>query len=396
MSQAIKTKADAVIAQTYNRLPLVFVKGQGCTLWDADGKAYTDFLAGIAVCSLGHAHPDVTEAICSQAGRLVHVSNLFYTLPQIELADWLVERSFADKVFFCNSGAEANEAAIKLARKYFAVKGDKQRCRIVSMEKSFHGRTMGAMAATGQKKIQEGFEPLLPGFDYVPFNDPAALEKRMSPEVCAVMLEPIQGEGGVICPSPGYLRGVRQLCDDHGALLIYDEVQTGVGRTGKLFAYEHAGVQPDILTLAKALGNGFPIGAMLAKEDVAAAFTYGSHATTFGGTPVICAASLAVLKCIERDNLLEKSRETGDYFKSRLKALKEKHAFITDVRGLGLLLGMELAGEGGPIVRACMEKGYIINCIQNNVLRFAPPLIISRTEIDGLIDCLDQILAEIQ
>ncbi len=396
MSQKIKAKADAVIAQTYNRLPLVFVKGEGCTLWDAEGKSYTDFLAGIAVCSLGHAHPEVAEAICRQAGQLVHVSNLFYTLPQIELADWLVDRCFADRVFFCNSGAEANEAAIKLARKYFAVKGDKRRSRIISMEKSFHGRTMGALAATGQKKIQEGFDPLLPGFDYVTFNNLESLEKSISPDVCAVMLEPIQGEGGVVCPSEGYLEKVRRICDDNGALLIYDEVQTGIGRTGKLFAYEHSGVQPDIMTLAKALGNGLPIGAMLATEDVAAAFTYGSHATTFGGTPLICAAALAVLKCIERDSLLEKCRTSGDYFKNRLAALKDKHAVIRNVRGMGLLIGVELDCEGAPIVQACMQQGYIINCIQNNVLRFAPPLIISEQEIDGLIGCLDKVLTEVK
>jgi acetylornithine aminotransferase len=395
MSEAIKARADAVMAQTYNRLPLVFVKGEGCTLWDADGRKYTDFLAGIAVCSLGHAHPDVAEAICRQAGQLVHVSNLFYTLPQIELASWLVERSFADRVFFCNSGAEANEAAIKLARKYFSVKGE-QRYKIITMKQSFHGRTSGALAATGQKKIQEGFEPLLPGFEYVPFNDPEALAAVMSPDICAVMLEPVQGEGGVICPAPGYLEKVRRMCDDHGALLIYDEVQTGIGRTGKLFAYEHSGVRPDIMTLAKALGNGLPIGAMLARESVAAAFTHGSHASTFGGTPAICAASLAVLQCIERDNLLEKCRTTGDYFKSRLMELKEKHAVVKDVRGPGLLIGMELSCEGSPVVRACMEKGYIINCIQNKVLRFVPPLIISKEEIDGLIACLDQVLGEVK
>ena len=237
---------------------------------------------------------------------------------------------------------------------------------------------------------------MLPGFEYVPFNDLAALEKNMSPDVCAVMLEPIQGEGGVICPSKGYLEAVRRICDDHGALLIFDEVQTGIGRTGNLFAYEHFGVSPDIMTLAKALGNGLPIGAMLAREEVASAFTYGSHATTFGGTPVICAASLAVLKCIERDNLLEKCRKTGDYFKSRLMGLKDEHPVIKDVRGLGLLLGVEIAGEGSLVVQACIEKGYIINCIQTNILRFAPPLIVSQEEIDGLIDCLDQVLAEVK
>jgi acetylornithine aminotransferase len=394
MSEAIKNRAETVIARTYNRLPLVFVRGEGCTLWDAEGKSYTDFLAGIAVCSLGHAHPDVTEAICRQAGQLVHVSNLFYTVPQIELAARLVENSFADRVFFCNSGAEANEAAIKLARKYFAVKGETRRYRIISMKQSFHGRTLGALAATGQRKIQEGYEPLLPGFTYIPYNDARALAESMSPEVCAVMLEPIQGEGGIICPSPGYLAEVRRICDEHGALLIYDEVQTGMGRTGRLFAYEHSGVRPDIMTLAKALGNGLPVGAMLATEQAAAAFTHGSHATTFGGSPVVCAAALAVLKCIQRDNLLEKCRLTGQYFKDRLMSLKDKHAVVKDVRGLGLLLGMELAREGAPVVRACLEKGYIINCIQNNVLRFAPPLIVSTTAVDDLIACLDRVLAE--
>ncbi len=395
MSETIKARADAVMARTYNRQPLVFVKGEGCTLWDSEGRKYTDFLAGIAVCSLGHAHPAVTDAICRQAGQLVHVSNLYYTIPQIDLASWLVERSFADRVFFCNSGAEANEAAIKLARKYFSEKGEKSRYKILTMKQSFHGRTLGTLAATGQRKIQEGFDPLMPGFDYVPYDDPESLEKSMSPDICAVMVEPIQGEGGVICHSAGYLEKVRRICDDHGALLIYDEIQTGVGRTGKLFAYQHSGVSPDIMTLAKAMGNGFPIGAMLAREEVAAAFTYGSHATTFGGTPVICAAALAVLNYIERENILEKCRATGEYFKGRLMELKNKHAAIKEVRGMGLLLGMELAREGAPVVRVCMERGYIINCIQTNVLRFAPPLIVTKIEIDGLIDCLDQVLAEV-
>jgi len=392
MKDNIVETENQVIANTYSRFPIVITKGKGCVLEDVDGREYIDFVAGIAVCNLGHSHPEVLNALSKQAGTLLHVSNLYYTVPQVELASWLVKNSFADRVFFCNSGAEANEAAIKLARKYFSDKGEKDRFRIVTMKKSFHGRTMAAMSATGQEKIRAGYEPVLSGFDFVPFNHLEELQKAVTPNVCAVMLEPIQGEGGIITPEPAYLEGVRKICDETGALLVFDEIQTGIGRTGKLFAYEHFGVTPDIMTLAKALGNGLPIGAMLASESVAESFSPGSHASTFGGTPVITAASLETLKVIERENIVDRSKEAGEYFKEKLLLLKNKHKVIEDVRGIGLLLGIKLKEPGADIVNACMEKGFLINCIQENILRFIPPLVIKNKEIDSLIDCLDEML----
>ena len=346
----------------------------------------------MAVCALGHAHPEVAKALCRQADILFHVSNLYYTTPQVELASWLVKNSFADRVFFCNSGAEANEAAIKLARKYFYEKGGKNRYGIISMEGSFHGRTMATLSATGQEKVKKGYDPVLEKFDFVPFNDAEALSRKIGPSTCAVILEPVQGEGGVRCPDPDYLKKVRKLCDKTGALLIFDEIQTGIGRTGKLFAYQHSGVEPDIMTLAKALGNGLPIGAMLAKEHVVSAFGHGSHASTFGGTPVITAAALEVLKIISRDKVVENCRRMGAYFMKRLLWLKSRHPSVKDVRGIGLLIGMEIEGEGEPVVKKCLEKGFLINCIQGNVLRFVPPLIIGKKEIDTLVNRLDEIL----
>jgi acetylornithine aminotransferase len=394
MSEDTIHRAEAVIATTYKRFPVVFEGGRGCRLWDINGREYTDFVAGIAVCNLGHAVPGIARALSRQADRLFHVSNLYYTLPQVELAEWLVSHSFADRVFFCNSGAEANEAAIKLARKYFHDRGESGRHRILALEQSFHGRTFATLSATGQEKIRKGFDPILGGFDFVPFNDIEALRKSLGEENCAVMIEPIQGEGGVRCPSPGYIEAVKKACEDAGALLIFDEVQTGVGRTGKLFAYEHFGVEPDIMTLAKALGNGLPIGAMLARESVAESFQPGSHASTFGGTPVITAAALEVLRTIERENLLSHCRETGAYFMEQLNALKARHPVVTEVRGVGLMIGMTLTVEGMPIVEACMEKGFLINCTQENVLRFVPPLVVTKSEIDALVECLDGLLAK--
>jgi acetylornithine/N-succinyldiaminopimelate aminotransferase len=392
MSQYLMNTADKVIAKTYKRFPIVITKGKGCSLWDTEGKKYIDFVSGIAVCNLGHSHPRISEALSKQADILLHVSNLYYTEPQIELASLLTENSFADRVFFCNSGAEANEAAIKLARKYFKDKGEKERFRIVTMEKSFHGRTMATLSATGQDKIRKGFEPLLEGFDYIPFNDMDVLQKSIGPSTCAVLLEPIQGEGGVRCPDPNYLKAVRRLCDETGVLLIFDEIQTGMGRTGKLFAYEHFGIEPDIMTLAKALANGLPIGAMLASEEVAQAFGPGAHASTFGGTPIITAASVQVVKVLLEENLIHHCAKMGAYFKERLSGLKANHESIVDVRGMGLLLGMKLKIEGDTIVRSCMEKGFLINCIQGNILRFSPPLIIEKEEIDALVVCLDEVL----
>jgi len=393
MSNEIIDKADKVMARTYKRSPVVFVKGRGCKLWDSEGRTYTDFVAGIAVCNLGHAHQRVAKALSVQAETLFHVSNLYYTVPQTELAAWLTEHSFADRVFFCNSGAEANEAAIKISRKYFSDKGETGRHRIIAMEKSFHGRTMATLSATGQDKIKKGFDPVLEGFDFVPFNDTEALRKKISSSsTCAVLLEPIQGEGGVRCPEPGYLEAVRQICNESGTLLIFDEIQTGIGRTGTLFAYEQFGVEPDIMTLAKALGNGLPIGAMLTREHIAESFGPGAHATTFGGTPVITAAALETMKTISEENILDHCKTIGAYFKEKLLWLKDRHEVIEDVRGLGLLLGMKLKIKGESIVKACMEKGFVINCIQDDILRFIPPLIIGKNEIDSLIACLDEIL----
>jgi len=307
------------------------------------------------------------------------VSNLYYTIPQVELASWLTEKSFADRVFFCNSGAEANEAAIKLARIYFKKKGENGRYRIISMEHSFHGRTMATLSATGQEKIKKGFEPVLEGFDYVPFNDIGALLSKIGPSTCAVLIEPIQGEGGVRCPDQGYLKAVRQACDQTGTLLIFDEIQTGIGRTGKLFAYEHFDMEPDIMTLAKAL-------------EVADAFGPGSHASTFGGTPVVTAASLEVVRVLSEENIIDHCKKVGAYFKERLSWLKNRHESIEDVRGMGLLLAMELNMEGDKIVTSCMEKGFLINCIQGSILRFIPPLTIEKEEIDALVACLDEVL----
>ncbi len=392
MTADIIDKADKVIAKTYKRFPIVITRGKGCTLWDNDGHSYTDFVAGIAVCNLGHSHPKVTKALSSQADTLLHVSNLYYTIPQVELASWLIENSFADRVFFCNSGAEANEAAIKLARKYHNDNGDFSRNKIIAMEKSFHGRTMATLSATGQDKIRHGFEPLLEGFDFVEFNNIKALQNKIGASTCAVLIEPIQGEGGIRCPDPEYLKTVRQVCNDAGVLLIFDEIQTGMGRTGALFAYEHFGIEPDIMTLAKALANGLPIGAMLAKEHVAKAFGPGAHASTFGGTPIITAASLEVVKTLFEEKIIDHCKKISAYFMEKLYWLKNRHECIQDVRGLGLLLGIKLKTDGGPVVTKCMEKGFLINCIQENILRFIPPLIISKDEIDSLITCLDEIL----
>ena len=383
------------MATTYSRFPIVLTQGEGCTLRDAEGRTYTDFVAGIAVCNIGHAHPGVAQAIADQARRLVHVSNLYYTGPQIALAEWLVEHSFADRVFFCNSGAEANEAAIKLGRKYFKDRGAPKRFRIITMEGSFHGRTMATLSATGQAKIQKGFEPLVDGFDIVPFNDLDAVRDAVTEETCAVMLEPIQGEGGVRCPAPGYLEGLRKLCDQEGLLLIFDEVQTGMGRTGKLFAYEHFAMTPDIMTLAKALANGLPIGAMMAKEEVAASFTPGSHASTFGGTPLVATAALTVVKALVEEGVLRNCERVGQYFTDRLLDLKSKYTFVREVRGKGLLLGLDLNRDGVSVVKACMERGFLINCTQEHVLRFIPPLIIQEGQIDSLIACLDAVFQDL-
>ncbi|HQN17587.1 MAG TPA: aspartate aminotransferase family protein [Syntrophobacteraceae bacterium] len=382
------------ICGTYARLPVVFVRGRGLTLWDQSGKEYLDFLAGIAVCNLGHCHPELTEVMCRQADTLVHVSNLFYTLPQVELAAELTQKSFADKVFLSNSGAEANEAAIKLARKYSKDRYGAGRFHIISMKDSFHGRTLATLSATGQEKVHKGFEPLVGGFSFVDFNSIEAVEKAITDRTCAVIVEPVQGEGGINFPSPGYLADLKTLCDRYDLLLIFDEVPVGMGRTGTLFAHEQEHVAPDIMTLAKALGNGLPIGAMLATDRVAQAFVPGSHATTFGGTPLVTSVARRVVQLISAPSFLDRVRQVGGYFLARLEDLRSKHGLIKEVRGRGLMIGMELKIPGARIVEKCLEKGFVINCTHDTVLRFVPPLIVQEQQIDRLIQVLDEVLKE--
>jgi len=382
------------LANTYARFPVVLVRGRGDRLWDSDGKEYLDFAAGIAVDVLGHCHPKVVEAIKAQAEALLHVSNLYHIEPQIRLAQALCEHSFADKVFFCNSGAEANEAAIKLARRYAKVRWGPDRYEIVCMRDSFHGRTMATLTATGQEKHQRGFEPLLPGFKHIPFNDLRAAEQAIDSRTCAVLVEPIQGEGGVRVPDDDYLPALRQLCSDRDVLLMLDEVQTGMGRTGRLFAYEHWGIEPDVMTLAKALGGGLPIGAMLAKEEVASAFVPGSHASTFGGSPFITAAALAALTAIIEERLPQRAAKIGAYFLGRLRELVQRYPYAKEARGKGLILALELAAPAKPIVDRCLQLGLLILTAGDQVLRFVPPLIIGEAEVDEALSILDQALPE--
>ncbi|ADU75562.1 acetylornithine aminotransferase [Acetivibrio thermocellus AD2] len=380
-----------------NRTPVCFSHGKGINLWDINGKKYYDFLAGIAVNALGHSHPKLVNAIKQQAEKLIHCSNLYYIESQAKLAEKLVSISCADKVFFANSGAEANEGAIKLARIYFKKKGMPEKYEIITLEKSFHGRTLATIAATGQDKYQKPYCPLTPKFLKVPINDLEALEKAINSSTCAVMIEPIQGESGVNLTSVEYMKGVRKLCDEKGILLIFDEVQCGLGRTGKLFAYEHFGVEPDIFTLAKALGGGFPIGALCAKEHVASAFEPGDHGSTFGGNPLACTAALAALDVIIEEGLVENSAKMGTYFMSKLSELAEKYSIIQEVRGKGLMIGVQLSIDAAvEIKNKCFEKGYLIGSIGNNILRMLPPLIVTEQDIDGMIDTLDSVFQEYQ
>lgn len=390
----IRLACQEHICATYARLPVVFTRGSGCILWDENGKEYLDFLAGIAVCNLGHSNPDLTRVLCDQARTLTHVSNLFYTQPQVKLAAQLTQLSFADKVFFSNSGAEANEAAIKLARKFSMDRHGPGRFHILTMKDSFHGRTLATLSATGQEKVHKGFEPLVEGFSYVDFNSIEAVEAAITEKTCAVMVEPIQGEGGLNFPAPGYLANLKGLCRKHDLLLIFDEVQVGMGRTGTLFAYEQEGVTPDVMTLAKALGNGLPIGAMLATNEAAASFVPGTHASTFGGTPLVTAVASRVVELISKPGFLERVREVGGYFVKRLNELKEKYDFVSEVRGRGLMIGMELTVAGQKIVERCLEKGAVLNCTHNTVLRFVPPLTVEHAEIDRLIQILDEVFKE--
>jgi predicted acetylornithine/succinylornithine family transaminase len=392
MSLSSAQKIDRLVMNTYGRNPVTFVRGEGALLWDDAGKRYLDFLAGIAVVNLGHAHPGVTQAICEQAGRLTHVSNLFYTEPQAKVAELLVGNSFADRVFFCNSGAEANEGALKLARLWGKEKLSGAHV-VITMQGSFHGRTMATLSATGQVKVQKGFHPLLPEFRHVPYGDLAALKAAWDESVCAVLLEPVLGEGGVILPPAGYLAGVRELCDSQGALMILDEIQTGLGRTGKLFAHEHFGAAPDVMTLAKALANGLPAGAILATEQAASLFGPGAHASTFGAGPVVMAAAGVVLETLTAPGFLAEAAATGDYFKGVLKKLAaDNPGVVKDVRGLGLMLGLELAAPCAQLAKDLLAAGYVVNCTQDKVLRFLPPLNIGRDQIDALAGVLDPML----
>jgi predicted acetylornithine/succinylornithine family transaminase len=394
-SQTLMMLSEQYIAHTYNRYPLLLVRGKGTRVWDLEGKEYLDFFAGLAVCNLGHCHPKVVKAIQAQAEKLIHVSNLYYIEPQIQLASLLCKHSFAGKVFFCNSGAEANEGALKLARKYAKEKIGEDRYEVITMENSFHGRTLATLTATAQKKYHKGYAPLMPGFKYVPFNDLKAVREAIGPKTCAVLLEPIQGEGGVNIPSEGYLKGLREICDEKGILLILDEVQVGMGRTGKLFAYEHEDMKPDLLTVAKSLAGGVPIGALLIRDEIAKSFEPGDHASTFGGNPLATAAGVAALSAILEEGMLDHCRRVGEYFLSRLEEIKKKFPFVKEVRGRGLILGMELKIEGAEIVKKMMKKGFLINCTAGNVLRFLPPLIVTEEEVDRMIEALEEVFKKI-
>jgi acetylornithine aminotransferase len=389
-------KSDNYIMKTYGRYPIAPVRGEGCRLWDADGKEYLDFLAGVAVNNLGHCHPRVVKAIQDQAATLIHCSNYYQIPQQIELAELLCCHSFADKAFFCNSGAEANEAAIKLARKFSRETfSNPERYEIITATDSFHGRTMATVSATGQEKVQRFFDPLLHGFAHVPFNNLSALEAAITPLTCAVMLEPIQGEGGINIPSAEYMQGVRELCDRHRLLLILDEVQVGMGRTGKLFAHEHFGITPDIMTLAKALAGGAPIGTMLATDLVAASFSPGTHGSTFGGNPLVTAAAVATVRTILEEGLLNRCEEIGEYLHGELETLGKKYPFVKEVRGIGLMIGMSLSIPGADIVKKGHQRGLLLNVTHDTVLRFVPPLIVTKQEINRMIEILDGIFKEI-
>ncbi len=391
----ILADSQKYIMNTYGRQPLVLVKGRGTKVYDSDGREYLDFVTGVAVCNLGHCHPRVVVALQKQAQRLMHVSNHYHNEPQINLAKLLIANSFADKVFFCNSGTEAVEAAIKLARKYAREVLKQDRFEIITMRGSFHGRTYGSLSATAQEKFHKGFEPIVPGFRYVPFNDIGAVEAAVNEHTCAVLVEPIQGEGGVAVPAKTYLKELRALCDRHNILLMLDEIQTGMGRTGKFFAYEHTDITPDVMMIAKGLGGGMPIGALLAADKVSQAFTPGTHGSTFGGNPLACAAAIASIEALIEDNIIIPNvTQLGAYFQRGLEKLKQKYSFVRDVRGQGLLIGMELDFHGKEIVSACIREGMLINCTMDTVLRFMPPLIVTEEEIDLLVEALDRIFAK--
>ena len=374
------------------RAPICLVRGDGVRVWDTDGREYLDFGAGIAVTSLGHCHPRVTGAIQEAAATLLHVSNLYHSAPQIHLAKLLCEHSFAERVFFGNSGAEANEAAIKLARKYAKTRWSDDRYEIIATRDSFHGRTLATVTATGQEKYQHGFEPLVPGFKHVPYNDLRAMERAIDGRTAAILVEPIQGEGGVNVPDDGYLPGLRKLCDASGALLILDEIQTGVGRTGRLWAYEHSGIEPDIMTLAKAMANGVPIGAMLTRNEIASVLTAGTHGSTFGGTPFVTSVALATLTAVLEEKIPDRAARMGRYLVDGLREVARRHPAVKHVRGRGLLIGIELSQPVGGLVDGCRDAGLLVLSAGEKVLRLTPPLVVGEAECDRALEILDRVL----
>ncbi|HEX6972498.1 MAG TPA: acetylornithine transaminase [Limnochordia bacterium] len=394
-SEEIRASTAQHVMHTYNRLPMVFVRGEGVRVWDAEGKEYLDFLAGLGVNNLGHCHPRVVAAIRQQAGELLHVSNLYHIAPQARLAEMLAKRSGFERVFFCNSGAEANEAAIKLARRYAKKRGHPERYEVITALRSFHGRTLATVAATGQPKYHQGFEPLPAGFRHVPLNDVDALDRAITEATCAVMLEPIQGEGGIYPCTREYLEAVRERTAQRDLVLIFDEVQCGMGRTGRFFAFEHAGVRPDVVTMAKALAGGVPIGAVLATGEAATGFDPGSHASTFGGNPLACAAGVATLEAMDAEGVIEHAAEMGEYFMAGLHQLGERMALrrgapvFKEIRGRGLMIGCELTIPATPVFQRCLREGLLLNVIDDRILRFLPPLIVQRPEIDQALRILE-------
>ncbi|MGI6413657.1 MAG: aspartate aminotransferase family protein [Syntrophomonadaceae bacterium] len=386
------TRGTRVVMNTYGRYPIALVKGKGAYVWDADGKRYLDFVSGIAVCSLGHCNDTIAKVLEAQAGDLWHISNLYWIKPQIELAEELTSVSGLGKAFFCNSGAEANEAAIKLARKFFYRRGKPEKNHIIVFKNSFHGRTLATVTATGQAKYQEGFAPLPAGFRYAEFNILESVEKELKDDTCAIMVEPIQGEGGIKPADAGFLKGLRDICSQNDLLLIFDEVQCGIGRTGKMFAYQHYGVTPDILTLAKGLGSGFPIGSMLATDEASTGFMPGDHASTFGGNPLATAVAREVIQLISQPGFLNRVKETGDYLYQALSRIKDDR--IIDIRGMGLMLGVEFNTEIKDLVESAIEKGLLLVGAGPRVIRLVPPLIIDKPHVDEAVGIFTQALAE--
>lgn len=395
-NSAVVTMSERHLFGNYRRFPIALAKGKGMYVWDTSGKKYLDFVAGIAVDSLGHCHPALVKAIKQQAATLMHVSNLYHIPQQSELAKELTRHCFADKAFFCNSGTEANEAAIKLARKVMTDRGHPKKTEIITTLASFHGRTLGALSATGQKKMKAGFGPMLPGFKHVPFGDIKTIEKAITAKTCAVMIEPLQGESGVNTADKSYFKKLAQLCKKKKILLIFDEIQTGIGRTGQLFAHQGMGMQPDIMTLAKGLGGGMPIGALLTTDTLANSLGPGTHGTTFGGNPLACSAALTVLKTISPKSFLKQIRDNGAYLKKEIARLGKRLPVIENIRGEGLMIGVDLTIPSPPVSIECLKRGALVNAIAPNTLRFVPPLIVTRKDIDKLIGILEKSLAAVK